>query len=136
MGVHERFRSETSFDTLDLARDLRRQITAYVLREDRIPKRWRSYYPDPLVKDAEDVRKYIKIANSIYADKPERLELRYKYQTLAIALCEEIQENLIDLEEMEQFPGVTCDNLKEITKTLDALYNKLTNWRKTDRVIT
>lgn len=133
-GVYKRLREETDFDTLELCDDLVRQTMKYVMNEKYVPKRWRFMCGEKLVNYADRIREYVTVANDIRATDEEKLEQRNTYQSRALSYCNLYQSKLIDMEEV--IDSVTCENLRQITDTLDALIGHVVQWRKTDRVTT
>ena len=65
---YRRNRTETKFDTLTLANQLKHKVSVYVMNETYVPKRWRYFNGKPAVDYARTIRDCISIANDIWLE--------------------------------------------------------------------
>ena len=131
---YRRNRTETKFDTLTLANQLKHKVSVYVMNETYVPKRWRYFNGKPAVAYARTIRDCISIANDIWLDDKvpdeEKVKKRSELQARALSYCNILQQQLIDI--VEECGGATEDNMREITDYLSDLIGKIINWSKSD----
>ena len=135
---YRRNRTETKFDTLTLANELKHKVTMYVMNEKYVPKKWRYFNGKPAVDYARKVRDCVSMANDIWLDDKvpdeEKIMRRKELQARALSYCNILQLQLIDI--CEECDGANEDNMRQVTDTLSNLVGKIINWNKSDNVRT
>ena len=148
-GVFARNRSETELQFRVNAVELQIELTQYVMKEKVLPKKWRYGIGYPLIAKVDELVDNIVYANSIYPIEEKKeteeekieakkqainlLNLRKKYQTLAIANCFQIQNKLIRM-----LKCVETSNVKQLESIIDRLSHEkdlLIAWRKKSKII-
>lgn len=124
---YARQRNSTKFDTYELAKQLKLEVTSYVMNDKRVSKRWRYIEGKSTVECAKKIRRYIRRANAEQVGSDKRI----KYQLKALDWCAELQDQLDDI--INECSGATHENMKRVSNILDELISKIINWRKSDK---
>ena len=131
---YRRNRTETKFDTLILANELKHKVTMYVMNENYVPKKWRYFNGKPAVDYARKIRDYVSLANDVWLDdkvtNDEKLKARVDLQAKALSYCNILQLQLIDI--CAECSGATEENMRDVVDTLSNLIGKIINWSKSD----
>lgn len=132
-NVFVKDRSETKLQFFVNAIGLQKSIITYTMSEKVLPKKWRYALGYPLISLVNELVNNITYANSIFPNNNENLELRKRYQTLAIANCFQIQNSLIVMEQCVQ--TVKVEQMTEIIDKLSHEIALLKAWQKSNKII-
>lgn len=131
---YRRNRTETKFDTLTLAHELKHKVTMYVMNEQYVPKKWRYFNGKPAVDYARNIRDCVSLANDIWLDDKvsddEKTKKRSELQAKALSYCNILQLQLMDI--CAECSGATEENMSNLVDTLSNLIGKIINWSKSD----
>ena len=131
---YRRNRTETEFDTLTLARELKHKASIYVMNPKYVPKHWRYINGKPAIDYARYIRDCVSMANDIWLNDKvpdeEKAKKRGELQDRALSYCNVLQLQLIDIQ--EECDGATDENMREVVDTLSNLIGKIINWNKSD----
>ena len=133
-STYRKDRVETKFDTLDIAKNLKRRVAQYVMNEKKVPKKWRYFEGKPAVDYARKIRDCISRANDIELDDEnpdtEKLKERAQYQAYALSYCNILQLQIDDI--IEECNGATHENMAPIVDELTSLVKMITRWQQSD----
>jgi hypothetical protein len=130
MSVVKSKRSKPKLGVLTKAR----KLAVYTLRicsnEKNFPKRLRWCMINDIVKDARDIHRYIRKANSIYVAFRSDFDTRRQFQNQAIA---SIDAMLGDMDIAYALFNVDDDRIEYWTGLVIEVQNLLREWRKSDQ---
>lgn len=105
-GVYKSEQSPTGIEFEDTAREIHKELIRLLMNEKLVPKKYRYVYTIPIMNIYHSMRRNITQANSIYANKEYLLEMRLKYQQMAIGDCESIIQEMQDMVyTLDSFPA-------------------------------
>lgn len=117
MGVPASQRTDDRMNFLKVSRKIRNTV---IKRARKFPKSWQYYLARPLVDDATDLVRKVRIANSIYPTNKRELEERTVQFKLALGLCEALSD---DIETIRENIHVTSEDeinkIRELEKGSD-----------------
>ena len=94
MSVLSRKRSVSELEFYKNGKEIRAELTRYLMSEKHIPKRYTFIFTIPGVRLARKMMQYITAANTIYPKNEDDLRQRWNYQTKAIIKCEQMMQHI------------------------------------------
>ena len=132
-GVYARNRNNTPFDPVDFAAALQDAITAYVMNEKRVPKRWRPTLGADLLRKTDELVDNVIAANETWAKDEKMLAVRMEYWRRAATNCKQIDRKLRRLQ--VAIPSATPDSMEEILKLLTDDEDAVLERKRHDKVV-
>lgn len=117
--VYLRFRRETAYDPVDTAADLQDEVTAYVMNEKYMPKKWRYLIGKGIIDKCDELLDNVIAANETWAKGKRNMELRKELWEEAYKNCKQLDRKLTRA--MKVVPTVTAKSLNNIA---DLLYKE------------
>ena len=130
-SVHKRLRKETELQFMQTAWELQFELTKFVMREKNLPKKWRLVLGCPIVEKVDELVDNLTYANCIYATSISDVELREKYQQMAVANCWQLQNKLVRM--IECVETVKIEKMETVISLLSDAENLIKKWKKSDR---
>lgn len=115
-GVFARNKKETFFAPRDYAAELQDAVTAYVMNEKRIPKRWKYVIGLDLIRKTDEIMDLAIDANRIPTDETHAEKRRDKWDECLTA-CDQLDRKLKRAQ--KNIPTATAGSMKEILAWLD-----------------
>ena len=131
--VYARNREETKMAFYANALELQIEIIKFCMKEKFIPKKWRYAIGYDLISKVNELVDNITYANSIYPTSDAELELRKKFQTLAICNCFQIQNKIVCAE--RSIETVKIEKLEKVIELLSHEITLLKSWKKASKII-
>lgn len=129
MGVLKSKQNLSNLEFYRTATIIRADLTRFVMNEKNVPKRWRPVFTFPMIEKLTELIDVIIAANTIYPQSFHEAEMRRDYQTKAIIVLEQIQQELIFL--LSTLP-VDPDKLQPIEELILKELALVKGWRKSD----
>lgn len=130
-SVHKRLRKETELQFMQTAWELQFELTKFVMREKNLPKKWRLVLGCPIVEKVDELVDNLTYANCIYPTSISDVELREKYQQMAVANCWQLQNKLVRM--IECVETVKIEKMETVISLLSDAENLIKKWKKSDR---
>ena len=130
-SVHKRLRKETELQFMQTAWELQFELTKFVMREKNLPKKWRLVLGCPIVEKVDELVDNLTYANCIYPTSISDVELREKYQQMAVANCWQLQNKLVRM--IECVETVKIEKIETVINLLSDAENLIKKWKKSDR---
>jgi len=130
-SVHKRLRKETELQFMQTAWELQFELTKFVMREKNLPKKWRLVLGCPIVEKVDELVDNLTYANCIYPTSISDVELREKYQQMAVANCWQLQNKLVRM--IECVETVKIEKMETVINLLSDAENLIKKWKKSDR---
>ena len=130
-SVHKRLRKETELQFMQTAWELQFELTKFVMREKNLPKKWRLVLGCPIVEKVDELVDNLTYANCIYPTSISDVELREKYQQMAVANCWQLQNKLVRM--IECVETVKIEKMENVINLLSDAENLIKKWKKSDR---
>ena len=130
-SVHKRLRKETELQFMQTAWELQFELTKFVMREKNLPKKWRLVLGCPIVEKVDELVDNLTYANCIYPTKIEDVELREKYQQMAVANCWQLQNKLVRM--IECVETVKIEKMENVINLLSDAESLIKKWKKSDK---
>ena len=130
-SVHKRLRKETELQFMQTAWELQFELTKFVMREKNLPKKWRLVLGCPIVEKVDELVDNLTYANCIYPTSISDVELREKYQQMAVANCWQLQNKLVRM--IECVETVKIEKMDTVINLLSDAENLIKKWKKSDR---
>ena len=132
MSVLSRLRSVSELEFYKNGKDIRSELTKYLMSEKHVPKRYSFVFRYPGIDLARMMIDEITAANTIYPQNEDDLKRRREHQTRAIIKCEQIIQHIqwmvdtLDNVKLSQFEILGEKVIKEVTL--------LKAWREKNRI--
>lgn len=145
-NVLARLQGVSDMEFYRVALDLNTELSAFLMSEKNVPKKWRSVYVYPVLTTMENLFDLMEDANAIWANTDELVEERKRIQKECITCCSKIYGKLQramrvvwwqKLHRDESSPErcrIEC-HLSMIGDMLDREEALLTGWRKSTKLI-
>ena len=130
-SVHRRLRKETELQFMQTAWELQFELTKFMMREKNLPKKWRLVLGCPIVEKVDELVDNLTYANCIYPTSISDVELREKYQQMAVANCWQLQNKLVRM--IECVETVKIEKMETVINLLSDAENLIKKWKKSDR---
>ena len=130
-SVHKRLRKETELQFMQTAWELQFELTKFVMREKNLPKKWRLVLGCPIVEKVDELVDNLTYANCIYPTSISDVELREKYQQMAVANCWQLQNKFVRM--IECVETVKIEKMETVINLLSDAENLIKKWKKSDR---
>lgn len=130
-SVHKRLRKETELQFMQTAWELQFELTKFMMREKNLPKKWRLVLGCPIVEKVDELVDNLTYANCIYPTSISDVELREKYQQMAVANCWQLQNKLVRM--IECVETVKIEKMETVINLLSDAENLIKKWKKSDR---
>ena len=130
-SVHKRLRKETELQFMQTAWELQFELTKFVMREKNLPKKWRLILGCPIIEKVDELVDNLTYANCIYPTSISDVELREKYQQMAVANCWQLQNKLVRM--IECVETVKIEKMETVISLLSDAENLIKKWKKSDR---
>ena len=130
-SVHKRLRKETELQFMQTAWELQFELTKFVMREKNLPKKWRLVLGCPIVEKVDELVDNLTYANCIYPTSISDVELREKYQQMAVANCWQLQNKLVRM--IECVETIKIEKMETVINLLSDAENLIKKWKKSDR---
>ena len=131
-NVPARKRQDTDLLVLMKDKEIQEQVTAFVMNEKILPKKWRLAIGLDLIKKADELVDNLTYANSIKIENQETKNLRLKFQKFALANCFQLQNKLVRAEKCVE--TVKSEQQMRIAGVIAHEINLITAWIKSDGV--
>lgn len=130
-SVHKRLRKETELQFMQTAWELQFELTKFVMREKNLPKKWRLVLGCPIVEKVDELVDNLTYANCIYPTSISDVELREKYQQMAVANCWQLQNKLVRM--IECIETVKIEKMENVINLLSDAESLIKKWKKSDK---
>lgn len=130
-SVHKRLRKETELQFMQTAWELQFELTKFVMREKNLPKKWRLVLGCPIVEKVDELVDNLTYANCIYPTSISDVELREKYQQMAVANCWQLQNKLVRM--IECVETVKIEKMENVINLLSDAESLIKKWKKSDK---
>ena len=121
MSVLSRKRSLSELEFYKNGKEIRAELTRYLMSKKHVPKRYSFVFRYPGIKLARKMMEYVTAANTIYPTNEADVILRKRYQTKAIIKCEQIIQHIqwmidtLDDVKISQFEILGEKVIKQVT---------------------
>ncbi len=130
MSVVKSKRSKPKLGVLTKATELRAYTIRICSNEKNFPKRLRWCMTNDIVREAGNVQRYIRKANSVYVVYPSDFDTRRQFQNQAVA---SIDAMLGDMDLAYMLFNIDDDKIDYWTGLIVEVQGLLREWRKSDQ---
>ena len=133
-NVLSRHRSLSDLEFWKNATEIRTELTRYLMKDNKVPKRWRPVFTFPCIDYARRLMEEITAANTIYPTNENELAQRRYHQNEAIVAVELIIQHCQWM--IETLDGVKVSDFEQLGAMLFKETALLKAWRKSSKVLT
>lgn len=138
-NVPESKRGESGYQVIDTSRRLKKKVIDACIK---LPKRYTDLILIDTARDAKDVARYARKANSVYPKNRHEAQIRIDYWIRALAAVQTLSDDINDIKgipsvlrhkDHDKEKGVTMNELDEILDLIDMEWKLLRGSLESDR---
>lgn len=122
------------------AEELRNSLMKALMNDNIVPKRWKPIFTFPISAMLDDLFGHIFAAYNIYADTPEKVAEKRRYQTYALNDLDRVDNKLQQLLTQLYYGKIDADHpmpadIEKAGSLIDRDYELISAWRKSTKLI-